>query len=328
MVTMCVAALAATVPAPAHAQAGPLRDVDLGAMVLSVSDSWTAQVFHIVDQLSQWDQYAHKAYVRWANRELTLTAADSALLRTHAALRRARGWGNGFEQAFLVDEPITLAAKNAVERGTLTAQEADSEREVLEHFAPIVAKLRDEQGARITRFRGDLDAQRDQLRPLVAKLAHFAGATSIVRVPAFLVVNSEENSGGGEANGGRLVVEVPSPDAVGALLHESLHYFLAPRAAEIREAADSAHVDFSMMNEGIAYALSPGMTDHRADSDRLEETVVRFALRGTPPTDSYLRSSAMALLMRPLLQDALDRGETLAEFLPKAVAKYRATIPR
>jgi hypothetical protein len=40
------------------------KSLDLGGLVLSVSDAPTAQIFHIVDQLSQWDVYTHKQYVR------------------------------------------------------------------------------------------------------------------------------------------------------------------------------------------------------------------------------------------------------------------------
>jgi len=36
------------------------KSLDLGGLVLSVSDAPTAQIFHIVDQLSQWDVYTHK----------------------------------------------------------------------------------------------------------------------------------------------------------------------------------------------------------------------------------------------------------------------------
>jgi hypothetical protein len=43
--------------------AAPKR-VDLGGLVLVLSDAPPAQIFHIVDQLSQWDVYAHKQYVR------------------------------------------------------------------------------------------------------------------------------------------------------------------------------------------------------------------------------------------------------------------------
>ena len=35
-------------------------ELDLGNVVLAVSDSPTAQVFHIVDQLSEWDAFTHR----------------------------------------------------------------------------------------------------------------------------------------------------------------------------------------------------------------------------------------------------------------------------
>jgi hypothetical protein len=72
---------------------GSTLSVDLGGLALSVSDSPAAQVFHIVDQLSEWDQYAHKQYVWWSAKSLKLTEEDRELLRKHAELRRARGWG-------------------------------------------------------------------------------------------------------------------------------------------------------------------------------------------------------------------------------------------
>ncbi|MGH7647296.1 MAG: hypothetical protein ACREND_04210 [Gemmatimonadaceae bacterium] len=43
----------------------------------------------------------------------------------------------------------------------------------------------------------------------------------------YIVSNPEATSGGGEANGGRLVIEVPSPAPTGFVLHESLHFLLA-----------------------------------------------------------------------------------------------------
>ena len=72
-------------------------DVDLDGLALVVSDSPTAQMFHTVDQLSEWDQFAHKQYARWAAKSLSLNEADRDLLRKHADLRRARRWGRGFE---------------------------------------------------------------------------------------------------------------------------------------------------------------------------------------------------------------------------------------
>src|SRR5205809_5942857 len=64
--------------------------LNLGGVIISVSDSRTAQVFHIVDQMSQWDSGVHHGYVRWATRTLNLRPEDQELLQKHADLRRAR----------------------------------------------------------------------------------------------------------------------------------------------------------------------------------------------------------------------------------------------
>lgn len=324
-----VAILAVTlIPVGTAAGIAQSSDVDLGGMVLTVSDSWTAQVFHMVDQLSQWDQYAHKAYVRWARKHLVLTAADSLLLQRHAALRRARGWGNGFEQAFLVDAPIEVAARRAVETGLLSASESAEEEKILRHFAPKLEPLRDAQAARLAAFRRELTADRERLTPIVERMARFAGATTVPRIPVFLVANSEETSGGGEANGGRLVVEVPSPDPMGFLLHEALHALLAPHADAIRAAADSAGLRPGTLNEAIAYALAPGITDDAGAVDLLAEQVARYMLRGTPPSDPYAQSYVMAIVIRPVLRAALDSGESFETFLPRAIARWRRVAPR
>ena len=301
-------------------------DVDLGGAVLVVSDARTAQVFHIVDQLSQWDQYAHKQYVRWAKTHLTLTTADSGLLEQHAALRRARGWGNGFEQAFLVDLSIDAAAQRAVDLHLLSAKESEEEKAILLHFAPMLDSLRRAEAPRIAAFRQRLEAERERLAPVVQELARFTGTRTPPRIPVFLVANPEENSGGGEGNGGRLVIEVPSPDPMGFLLHESLHTFIAPHAEEIKAAADSAGLGFDMLNEGIVYAFAPGITDDPQQTDLLAEQAARFLVRGSTPSDPYVQSYAMAIAIRPVLRASLARGDSFETFLPKAIARWRQVV--
>src|SRR4029434_10333497 len=112
------------------------EQVQVGCLNLLVSDSWTAQVFHVVDQLSEWDQFIHRQYVRWGARTLNLTDEDRALLKQHASLRKARGWGHGFEQAFYTDVPIDVAAQHAVDTQQLTSEEAAIEAQILIHFSP------------------------------------------------------------------------------------------------------------------------------------------------------------------------------------------------
>ena len=310
---------------PIEAQA---TDIDLGAVILSISDSRTAQVFHIVDQLSQWDRYTHKAYVRWASTRLALTAEDGLLLERHAELRRARGWGNGFEQAFLVEEPIESAAQRAIDLGILSAEESAAEQAILLHFAPKIEPLRLEQAPRMAEFRRRLAEDRVRLTDLAGQIARFAGVARTVRIPVFLVPNPETASGGGGANGGRLVVEVPSADPMGFLLHETLHVLLAPHGEAIRAAADSAGTPWSTLNEAIAYAFAPGITSEDEESDYLAEQIARFMRRGTPPSDPYVQSYTMAIVIRPLLRACLEQRESLAIFLPRAVDRWRGVAAR
>src|SRR5262249_3058376 len=154
---------------------------------------------------------------------------DKRLLEQHAAMRKARGWGNGFEQAFLVEGSIESAADQAVERKLLTAEEAESERSILLHFSSKVWKLGDANRRERAAVQAKLQSERARLAEWFDKLIRFTKTTTTVSAPVFLVVNSEQKSGGGEANGGRIVVEIPSPQPVGVLFHESLHILLAPR---------------------------------------------------------------------------------------------------
>jgi hypothetical protein len=317
--------LEAAAVTPAQA---PVIELEFGRFTISVSESWTAQVFHMVDQLAQWDESSHKSYTRWARTNLTLDAEDRQLLQKHAEMRRGRGWGNGFEQAFLVDRSIEAAAAQAVDQKLLSADEAASEQTILLRFAPKLVALRDQHQQQIEAFKARLLAERSRLSSWFDKLVRFTETKTAVKAPVFLVANSEESSGGGEANGGRIVVEVPSPNSMGYLFHESLHVLLAPHLDEIGAAAESAGMRAGNLNEGIVYAMAPGLTDNPAEVDSLAEQVARFLQRGTPASDNYAQSYMIASVIRPVLRASIDAGETFPQFLPKAVAKWRSFMPR
>jgi hypothetical protein len=311
------------------ADGAPTSDVDIGGIVISVSDSWTAQVFHIVDQLSEWDDACHRQYGRWAARALKLDQQDRKLLWDHAALRRARGWGNGFEQAFYVDEPIDAAAQKAVETNLLRPEEAAAEKSILLHFAPKVLVLRDQGALRIASFRERLATEGEKIVPVIQKLIHFSETKETIKVPLFLVPNPEEGNGGGGFNGGRLVLEVQGrPDPLPTLFHECLHALLWQHKTAIETVAKSAGLSWGAMNEGIAYALAPGLIDTVEESDSLAEALVRNVLRGTPASDAYVQAYSVAVVIRPLLREALESGETITMFLPKAASKWRTASGR
>ena len=304
------------------------EDLDLGGMVLSVSDAPTAQIFHIVDQLSQWDMYTHDQYARWAKTTHLLDQGDLELLQQHAEMRKKRGWGHGFEQTFLVDDSIENAAAKGIAAQFLSATEANTERDILLHFAPKLEPLLRQRQAEIATLQQQLVAEQPRLTPLIVQLAHFAEAKDPPIVKVFLVANTEEHNGGGGAYGGRLVVEVPLADTIGTLLHESLHALLDPQRELIRLAAETVGLDYTVLSEGIAYALWPGIMADTEQGDLLIERLVRMQLRGTPASDPFFKFESLAAVIRPLLRAALADKETITMFLPKATAKWRSVAPR
>ena len=304
------------------------KNVDLGGIVLSVSASPTAQIFHIVDQLSQWDIYTHDQYARWAAATHLLDRQDRELLQQHAQMRKKRGWGHGFEQTFLVDDSIENAAANGIAAQLLSAADANTERDILLHFVPKLERLLRQREAEIAALEQQLVAERTRLTPLMVQLAHFAEVKNPPIVMIFLVANAENHNGGGGAYGGRLVVEVPLLDTIGTLLHESLHQLLDPQKQRIHMTAEAAGLDYTLLNEGIAYALYPGIMADTEEGDRLIEELVRMQLRGATASDPFLQFHQLAAVIRPLLRTALAHNETISVFLPEATAKWRTVATR
>jgi hypothetical protein len=304
------------------------KNLDLGGMVLSISDAPTAQTFHIVDQLSQWDIYTHNQYIRWAEASHLLDQRDRDLLHQHAEMRKRRGWGHGFEQTFLVEDSIEDAAAKGISAQFLSSREANTERDILLHFAPKLKPLLRQRRTEIAALQQQLVAEQSRLKPLMIQLARFAEVKNPPIVMVFLVANTEDHNGGGGAEGGRLVVEVPLLDTIGTLLHESLHQLLDAQKESIRSAAETARLDYMVLNEGIAYALYPGIMADSEQGDRLIEELVRRQFRGTPASDPFLQFDLVAAVIRPLLRAALAHNETITMFLPEATAKWHSVAAR
>ena len=316
------------VVAPTRADA-QIVTVDLDGVVLSVSASRTAQIFHIVDQLSEWDQFTHKGYGRWAGRTALLDQTARDLLKQHADVRRGRGWDRGFEQSFYVTESIEDAGRRAVESGVLTEQEVKTEVTVLTHFDRVLAPLLGRGDSAVAAFVDRIGAEAAALRPVISKLRRFAEVQQPVALTVYLVPNPEEGSGGGGAHRDRLVVEVQQkPDPMPFLIHEALHLLVDPHRAAVAAAAESAGLTWQRLNEGIAYAMAPGITNGDASGDALADAWTQRTIIGAGASDTFVQFYMVATVIRPLLRDALDRGDTITTFLPKAVAKWRSVVNR
>ncbi len=111
-------------------------------------------------------------------------------------------------------------------------------------------------------------------------------------------------------------------------LHEALHTLLVSHQQEIQDAAKASGLDAELLNEAIVYAFAPGLTDDGTSDDLLADVVVRLQLRGAKPTDNYLQDYSMAIVIRPVLRQSLRDHETFSTFLPKAVQKWKATVPQ
>lgn len=294
--------------------------VEAGPLKLEVYVSRTAHLFHVVDQVSQWSEFCHRQYASYFDRlNDGLTKDDRDFLAQHVALRKTRGWGKGLEQTFYTPLELEPALAAGIKSGHLTAQEAEVERRVLNHFRARVEGLMSAEALALHRFKEDLPGGQANLVAFARTASRFVGGAEVA-VPVYLIANPDDSVSGGGYNGGRLTLEVSkSARLVGLLYHELFHAFLKTKAGEIERAARIVPgLDSETLSEGLAYAYSPGL-GQVGDSDSLTTTAADYLAKGSFLKESYARFNVYGLALRPLLKGALsDPRQTLAKFLPRA----------
>lgn len=308
-------------------QAQPVLPLDAGPLQLNLTISETAQLFHVVDQLSEWSEFSHRQYGRYFRDTGGLSDEDRKLLADHAAIRRAHGWGKGPDRVFYTSLDLDQALQAGVTRGDLTEAEAGTERAVLTHFRPRVDKLIAESPA-VPEFARELENKRQELAEFASQIARFTGVSPVQALPFYLIANPDEDSIGGGYNGGQITLEIPRKrDAYFTLLHELFHAFFELQKSNVKLVLKSVPgLEFSTLNEGLAYALSPGIL-HTGSKDQLAASVGADLAKGSPLTDSYTRYHRYGLALRPLLRDALNQpGQTLETFLPRAIDAWRVLV--
>jgi hypothetical protein len=325
MLAACLAAFASA--CPQQPSPAPVV-VDAGALRIELEPSRTAHLFHVVDQIAQWDQFCHKQYlVAFADQDGKLDDADVAILRKHVSVRRRHGWGGGLEQTFYVGDDLEPALANGIAAHNLTADEAATEREVFAHFAARIDALRQAEQPRLDAFAQRLQQEQPRLRALADKLARFTGVAHVT-VPAFLIASPHDRDFGGGYNGGRLTLEIPRVyDALPSFEHECLHAFLNVKQKALTAMLEAAEpsLDWQTFNEGLAYALAPGLLRPDGAGDPLARDVAADTARGGRLDDGFVRFHRFGLALRPLLREALDDPKaTVESFVPRAVDVWRA----
>lgn len=308
----------------AHAQSDPATRVDAGPLQIDVYLSQTAQLFHIVDQVSKWSEFSHEQYARYFRANGGFSEDEREALAEHASIRKKYGWGHGPEQAFYTPLTLESALMQAVEKGYLTESEASVERRVFSIFRPRVERIINDSSAVLHRFVAEISDRRLDVTAVANEVAGFVGTTPGRAIPCYLIADPDDANMGGGYNGGFLTLEIPrNRDPYPTFLHEMLHAFVDKQKPMLEAAVRQVSgLTFEDLNEGLAYAFSPGI-HHAGDGDPLRQQVSTYLARGASMNDSYARYNLYALALRPLLRDALHRGETLQAFLPRALDAWR-----
>ncbi|MFO0982978.1 MAG: hypothetical protein U1E76_14825 [Planctomycetota bacterium] len=282
-----------------------------GPLTIDVYVSRTAQLFHVVDQLSAWDNSCHGQY----REHMHLAAKDEAALQRFKSVRVKKRWGEGLEQTFYVPLDLDAAIRAGKKAGHLNDDEAAVIRPVLEHFAARVDELFAAKRSLLAPAFAKLD--RARLTRAAASLARFCGVKKLT-VPAFPIASPAQ--GGGGMDGGRLKWELDSDRvSFAVLLHETTHAFFDERRELLQKTvAATPGLTMTLLGEGFAYALAPGLYPDDERDDNLLYNVTKDRANDqawSDPGPGRYREYALAL--RPLLKDALESSK-LEDFLPRA----------
>lgn len=299
--------------------------IDAGPLKLRVVISDSANIFHSFDQLSLWSPYCHRPYRRYFESAEGggLNDEDQKLLVAHAEVRKRLGYGV-LEETFYTDAKWEQSLDAAVKAKRISTADAETEKKIFRHFAPRIVKLVAAQRELLSAAVTGLSSEKPKLKTFAEQASRFWGGGSI-EMALYLVVNPS-GGGGGSFNGGKLVVEVGKSEVpTHVAIHEAWHAFSASQKNALREAAKQAGTDETTLGEGLAYAVSPGIYKSTGARSDLEAKVAQdFKMEKSFLSDSYVRFNRFGLSLRPLMKEALAKGETHDSFLPKAVMVYRS----
>jgi len=296
--------------------------LELENLTFNISISRTAHLFHIVDQLSEWSQFCHLQYKQdYINQNGSFSVEDQNMLEKHTSIRSVLRWGQGLEQTFYTTVDLEAAVEEGIRNKFITPEQAKTEIEVFEHFTPYVDKLIESERPNLDRFIENLSNRKAQLEDISKKLSIFCDNVKL-EVPFFIMANPSDSFIGGGYNGQRLTLEIPRErDSFNSLLHELMHAFIGSQRKELENIVNvTKGLDYMTLNEGIAYAFSPGIYHSGSkEQDPLFDHVKADIKQEKSLLNDYsTRVYRYGLALRPLLIDAFEKKQSIKVFLPRA----------
>ncbi|MBI3819850.1 MAG: hypothetical protein HY286_14230 [Planctomycetes bacterium] len=300
--------------------------VDAESLRLEVYISRTAHLFHVVDQISEWSPYCHSQYrPMFTDANGAFQVTDREMLEAHKKIRETKPWGSGLEQTFYTSLDLDGAIAEGISRNYITKDQGTVERSVLNHFKDRIERLFESDRPRLEAFRDLLVASKVEIQAFATKISRFCGGAKVT-VPVYLFANPSDRDFGGGYNGDRLTIELPRAyDAFPTLLHEAMHAFVKLQEKKLYSILErEKSLDFETLNEGIAYALSPGLYHPKEDADPLSASVAQNINNNMGLDDGPARCRRFGLALRPLLRESLDdTNQTMDTFLPRALDAWR-----
>lgn len=297
-----------------------VTELDVGVLVYDISISDTAQIFHISDQLSQWSEFMHPQYKRWADANNVLGNRQKIALAAHAAVRQRLHYG-ALDEAFYTTKSVQNALIDAKE--VLSPEDFVVEKNLFAAMTPVLQPFVDSHRNGVSALRDRMVAKSDELTNVLNDLVHFTDAYVPKRhVPLWLIASTGKGTGGGGYNAGQMVVEDGSSPEKNVLMHESLHFVLEHRRSDLEAAAKSCGVglDEMTLEEGIVYAFYPGLV---GSPGALSHSLALYQSQGKTSDDNYVRFNRLGQALVPLLEKALVDKTTLAAMLRPACDEWK-----
>lgn len=319
----CLIIFAALLPLGSQAQSQWNQwTIDAGPLHMNVYISDATSRFIIIDQMSQSSDSSYIDY--FEKLDGGLSKEDKDLLARHSALSKDKGWRLHF---FYTPLDMDSALNKAVKDGVITEEEAQIEKAVFDRFDARIDKLMGELKPSMVEMAENLAAKKSELTDLANKFSHFTG-TEKQTVDIYLVpVKTTKGSYWSNTDFGNGIIAIwggSINDLYYSLAWDVCGVYLATKSKELGEIAHSLRSTSSWtFQAGISYAYSPGMLGD-AGLKRLTETVSRNLKNGMDLNDSYTAATVYGLALQPILKQALEKNQTLEQFLPKAADVWRA----